>query len=56
MSADARRAGASLRKKFARVFQVDIELVSTEELPDDEVRVWCPTKPHLPTWTTGPMP
>ena len=50
MSSQTRADLAALRQKFARNFEVDIALVETEEWQDDgEGRVWCPTKPELPT-------
>lgn len=52
MSSQTRADLATMRQKYARNFKVDIALVETEEWQDDgEGRVWCPTKPELPTWT-----
>lgn len=52
MSAKTRADLAKMRQKYAHTFKIDIETVHTEAWQDDgEGRVWCPTKPELPTWT-----
>lgn len=51
MSAKTRADLAKLRQRYARNFQVDLALVEAEEWADGEGKVWCPSKPELPTWT-----
>lgn len=53
MSTACRIEAAKLRRKYAKNFNVALELVEVEERPDDDAQVWCPTRADLPKWTTG---
>ena len=55
MSARAREEGQNLRRRYASTFRVELDDVEMKELPDDDVEVWCPKRPDLPKWTTGPL-
>jgi cytidylate kinase len=55
VSALARESGEKLRRRFARLYGVDISEVIMVELVDDECEVKHATREDLPTWSTGRM-
>lgn len=52
MSSTTRAEAAKLAKRFAKAFNVSIDLVVIHEFIDD-VEVSCPSKPELPKWSLG---
>jgi hypothetical protein len=52
---DCRAEGEKLRHKYAKAFDVSVSEVRMQGAQDEDALIDCPSRPALPTWSTGPL-